>query len=104
MMSNYGEVEKWGEKQSTLTNYFSADFHSEFVKFCKKLSELLKNNGIIFLKKIKKKLGKNAKKNYWGVFLSQYWSQKNSRQMNCFLATLVIPVTRESNGYTKVQV
>ena len=59
----YGEVEKWGEKWSSLTNHFSADFHRKFVKYCTKLSELLKNNGIIFLlKKIKKKLGKNAKK------------------------------------------
>ena len=62
---HYGEVEKWGE---TLTNYFSSDFHHEFVKFCTNLSELLKNNGIFFLlKKIKKKLGRNAKK-LLGVF------------------------------------
>ena len=36
---SYGEVEKWGEKWSTLTNYFSADFHREFVKYWTKLSE-----------------------------------------------------------------
>ena len=48
------------------------------MKFCTKLSELVKNNGIIFLwKKIKKKWRKNAKKNVGGVFSSQDWSQKN---------------------------
>ena len=65
---HYGEVEKWSESWSTLTNYFSADFHRKFVKYCTKLSELLKNNGMIFLlKKIKKKLGQNPKK-LLGVF------------------------------------
>ena len=73
-----------------MTNYFSADFHREFVKFCTKLSELLKNNGIIFLlNKIKKKWGKNAKK-LLGVFSQvKIGLKKNSRQKNCFLATLV---------------
>ena len=65
---HYGKIEKWGEKKSTLTNYFSADFHREFVKSCTKLSELLKNNGILFCWKIKKKWGKNAKKKLLGVF------------------------------------
>ena len=39
-----------------------------------KLSELLKNNGIICLLK---KWDKNAKKAVGGVFSSQDWSQKN---------------------------
>ena len=71
-----------------MTNYFSADFHREFVKFCTKLSALLKNNGIIFLlKKIKKKWGKNAKK-LLGVFSQvKIGLKKTSRQKN--LATLV---------------
>ena len=71
---HYGEVEKWGE---TLTNYFSSDFHHEFVKFCTNLSELLKNNGIIFwLKKIKKKWGK-TQKSCWGCFLKSRLVSKN---------------------------
>ena len=71
---HYGEVEKWGE---TLTNYFSSDFHREFVKFCTNLSELLKNNGIIFwLKKIKKKWGK-TQKSCWGCFLKSRLVSKN---------------------------
>ena len=73
-----------------MINYFSTDFYREFVKFCTKLSELLKNNGIIFLlKKIKKKWGKNVKK-LLGVFSQvKIGLKKNSRQKNCFLATLV---------------
>ena len=52
-----------------MTNYFSADFHREFVKFCTKLSELLQNNGIIFCwKKIRKNGVNTQKKNCWGVF------------------------------------
>ena len=84
---HYGEVEKWGEKYATLTNYFSADFHRKFVKFCTKLSELLKNNKIIFLlKKITKKWGKNANK-LLGLFSQvKIGLKKNSRQKNCFLA------------------
>ena len=71
-----------------MTNYFSADFHCEFVKFCTKLSALLKNNGLIFLlKKIKKKWAKNAKK-LLGVFSQvKIGLKKTSRQKN--LATLV---------------
>ena len=70
---HYGEVEKWGE---TLTNYFSSDFHHEFVKFCTNLSELLKNNGIIFWLKKLRKNGVKRKKAVGGVFSSQDWSQK----------------------------
>ena len=58
----YGVVEKWGEKKSTLTNYFSPDCHRKFVKFCTKLSELLKING-----KFKKNWVKTQKK-LLGVF------------------------------------
>ena len=65
--------------QSTLPNCSSTDFHRKFVKFCTKLSELLKNNGIIcLLEKIKKKWGKNAKQAVGGVFSSQDWSKKLS--------------------------
>ena len=71
---HYGEVEKWGE---TLTNYFSSDFHREFVKFCTNLSELLKNNGIIFWLKKLRKNGVKLKKAVEDVFLSQDWFQKN---------------------------
>ena len=61
---HYGEVEKWGE---TLTNYFSSDFHHEFVKFCTKLSE----------KMLLKKWDKTTTKAVGGVFSNQDWSQKN---------------------------
>ena len=85
---HYGEVEKWGE---TLTNYFSSDFHHEFVKFCTNLSELLKNNGIIFwLKKIKKKWGK-TQKSCWGCFLkSKLVSKETYRQNKGFIAIIII--------------
>ena len=31
---HYGEVEKWGEKYPTLTNYFAVNFDPKFPKFC----------------------------------------------------------------------
>ena len=73
-----------------MTNYFSADFHREFVKFCTKLSELLKNNGIIFLLKKLRKNGVKTQKKQLGVFSQvKIGLKKTSRQKNCFLATLV---------------
>ena len=59
-----------------MTNYFSGDFHRKFVKFCTKLSELLKNNGILFLLK---KIRKNGVKR-------QDWSQKK------FLLASLLPL------------
>ena len=60
---HYGEVEKWGEKWSTLTNYFSADFHREFVKYCTKLSELLKKIEYFFCRNLR-------------TFPANFWRQK----------------------------
>ena len=75
------------------------DFEPKFTKFGTELPQLPKNPyEHKYLKQIFYKWGKKSKKPVGGVFLSQDWSKKNSRQKNCFLATLVIPVTRESNG------
>merc|ERR1712024_252153 len=76
---HYGEVEKRGQKLSTLTIHFSVDFGPKFTKFGTELPQLPKNpNKHKYLKQIFYKLGKNPKKPVGGVYASQDWSLKKA--------------------------
>ena len=75
---HYAEVEKWGQKQPTLTNNFSVDFNPKISKFFTQLPRLPKNTNKKILKNIYLKKRKKILKTCSGCLLKSRLVSKNS--------------------------